>query len=57
MCKEELAPKDHVEKLKQELSVYYDSPRFPKAKNMGELLRASFMHLLKHSNAIRENHQ
>jgi hypothetical protein len=57
MCKEELAPKDHVEKLKQELSVYYDSQRFPKAKNMGELLRASFMHLLKHSNAIRENHQ
>jgi hypothetical protein len=56
MCKEELAPKEHVDNLKQELSVFYNSQRFHKAKNMGELLRASFMHVLKHSNTTRANH-
>jgi hypothetical protein len=46
MQKEEIAPEHNVLQLKTELANYYKSPRFVKAKNMGDLLRASLMQLL-----------
>jgi len=45
MQKDEIAPESNVIQLKTELANYYKSPRFLKAKNMGDLLRASLMQL------------
>ncbi len=45
MQKDEIAPTGNVNQLKTELANYYKSPRFLKAKNMGDLLRASLMQL------------
>ncbi len=45
MQKEQIAPESNVHQLKTELANYYKSPRFLKAKNMGDLLRASLMQL------------
>ncbi len=47
MSHDEIAPMAHVISLREELSAYYKSKRFLKARNMGELLRASLLHLLK----------
>ncbi len=40
---EQIAPTDNVSKLAQELADYYHSPRILKAKNMGELVKASLL--------------
>ncbi len=47
MSNEEIAPLSNVITLREELASFYQSKRFLKAKNMGELLRASLLHLLK----------
>ncbi len=47
MQKDEIAPKDNVYQLRKELAHYYQSTRFLKAKNMGDLLKASLLQLLK----------
>ncbi len=40
---EQIAPTENVLKLAQELADYYHSPRILKAKNMGELVKASLL--------------
>ena len=40
---EQIAPTENVLKLAQELAAYYHSPRILKAKNMGELVKASLL--------------
>ncbi len=47
MQKEEIAPIQNVLNLGGELANYYNSNRFTKGKNMGDLLRASLLQLLK----------
>jgi len=47
MSNDEIAPPENVWQLSEELSKFYQSNRFNKAKNMGEILRASLLHLLK----------
>ncbi|MBC7384105.1 MAG: hypothetical protein H7296_14160 [Bacteroidia bacterium] len=47
MSKDTIAPEENVFALGEELAIYYKSKRFLKAKNMGQLLKASLLHLLK----------
>lgn len=47
MCKDEIAPEANVISLRQELAEYYQSKRFLRARNMGEILKASLLQLLK----------
>jgi hypothetical protein len=52
MCEDDLAPQKNIDKLKFELSEYYKSKRFLKAKNMGEILKASLLQTLNQNKTI-----
>jgi hypothetical protein len=47
MQKDEIAPIENVIQLGKELGQFYQSKRFLKAKNMGDLVKASLLQLLK----------
>ncbi|MFN4082808.1 MAG: hypothetical protein ACK4K9_04190 [Bacteroidia bacterium] len=52
MCLDNLAPEKNVERLKNELSEFYQSKRFLKAHNMGEVLKASLLHTITQNKTI-----
>jgi hypothetical protein len=47
MSTESIAPQENVIRLREELSKHYNSKRFLKAKNMGEIVRTSLFELLR----------
>jgi len=47
MILEEIAPKEHVEELKEGLAKHYNEPKFLKYKTMGGLLKQSLKMLFK----------
>lgn len=50
MTHDQIAPKNHIDDLKQELSDYYHEKKFLKCKNMGEILKVSLWMLIKKPN-------
>lgn len=54
MSRDTLSEPEKIEQLKTELAAYYNSPRFLKAQNMGELLKASLLNLLRTTRVINE---
>lgn len=53
MCSDELSSEKNIKQLREELSVYYNSNRFLKAKNMGQVLKASLLHTLRTHKTIK----
>jgi len=47
MGKEPIAPEENVIKLREELSLYYHSKRILRARNMGEIVKASLLEILR----------
>lgn len=47
MCAESIAPEANVIHLREELAKHYHSPRFLRARNMGDIVKASLLELLR----------
>lgn len=50
MTRDTIAPDKNIIQLRSELAEYYEDSQFEKAKNMGEILKRSLLHLLKYRN-------